>query len=98
MYSVYVIKSEEGYRYTGMTEDLEQRLKEHNDKTLSFWTKRGTNWELIYVEEFTEKSEAIKREKWLKSGAGREYLKEHLEGKRIFNSKRRSMVGKYLSV
>ena len=77
-YYVYVIQSKEGYRYTGMTEDLDLRLKQHNDKTLSFWTKRGTNWKLIYKEEFESKTEALKREKWLKTGAGRDYLKRVL--------------------
>ena len=33
---VYVIKSKEGYKNTGMTEDLKLRLKQHNDKSLSF--------------------------------------------------------------
>lgn len=41
-YKVYVVKSKEGYHYTGMTEDLPKRINEHNDKSLSFWTKRGT--------------------------------------------------------
>jgi len=73
-YIVYVIKSSEDFRYTGMTEDLEERLNQHNNKTLSFWTKRGTDWKLIYKEEFNSKSEAMKREKWLKTGKGREFL------------------------
>lgn len=55
-YYVYVIKSKEGFIYTGMTSDLAKRLVEHNEKTLSFWTKRGTNWELLYKEEFENKS------------------------------------------
>lgn len=67
--------SDEGYKYTGMTEDLELRLKQHNDKTLSQWTKRGNNWKLIYKEECMTKAEALKREKWLKTGVGREYIK-----------------------
>ena len=77
-YYVYVIKSKEGFTYTGMTNDLEKILVEHNEKTLSFWTKRGTNWELLYKEEFENKSEALKREKWLKTGVGREYLKKNI--------------------
>ena len=73
-YVVYVIKSKEGYVYTGMTDNLERRLFEHNNKSLSFWTKRGTVWKLVYREEYVEKSEALKREKWLKTGVGREFL------------------------
>ena len=75
---VYVVKSKEGLKYTGMTEDLELRLKQHNNKTLSFWTKRGSGWELVYKEEFENKTDALKREKWLKNGVGREYLNEKL--------------------
>ncbi len=77
-YYTYVIKSQEGYHYTGMTEDLENRLKQHNDKTLSFWTKRGSDWKLIYFEKFDLKSDALKREKWLKSGVGREFLQKNV--------------------
>ena len=77
-FHVYVVMSEEQYKYTGMTEDLDLRLKQHNDKSLSFWTKRGNNWKLVYSETFDNKSCAIKREKWLKTGAGRDFLKSIL--------------------
>jgi len=50
MFYAYVIKSSEGLHYTGMTEDLEKRLNEHNKKQLSFWTKRGTEWKIVYQE------------------------------------------------
>ena len=75
-YYVYVIKSSEGYYYNGMTENIERRLLEHNNKTKSFWTKRGTNWKVIYFEEFENKIEALKRERWMKSGHGTKLLKE----------------------
>ncbi|HMN24738.1 MAG: GIY-YIG nuclease family protein [Ignavibacteriaceae bacterium] len=54
IYYIYLIKSKEGNRYTGFTEDLEKRLIEHNDKKLSFWTKMGTEWKLVYSEKFSE--------------------------------------------
>ncbi|MHB1688345.1 MAG: GIY-YIG nuclease family protein [Ignavibacteriaceae bacterium] len=79
IFYAYVIQSQEGFLYTGMTEDLEKRLAEHNEKRLSFWTKRGNNWKLIYKEEFENKSEALRKEKWLKSGVGRECLKNILK-------------------
>ncbi len=62
-YYVYVIKSVEGFVYKGMTDDLERRLVKHNNKSLSFWTKRGTNWKLIYKEEFENKTDALKYRK-----------------------------------
>jgi putative endonuclease len=74
MYYVYIIKSKEGYRYTGMTENVEKRLLEHNSKSLSFWTKRGSDWKIIYVEEYPTKVEALKREKWMKTGVGRDFI------------------------
>ena len=77
-YHTYIIKSQEGYHYTGMTEDLEPRISQHNNSSLSFWTKRGTNWKIIYSEEFDNKATALKREKWLKSGVGREFLKNNV--------------------
>ena len=52
MYFVYVIKAIERSRYTGMIEDLENRLAEHNNKELSFRTKRRTRWELLYKTHF----------------------------------------------
>jgi len=78
-FTVYIIKSVEDYRYTGITVDLEKRLIEHNSKSLSFWTKRGTDWKLIYKEEFDTRSEAMKREEWFKTGIGRDYLKKVLK-------------------
>jgi len=75
-YWVYVIKSEEGYKYTGMTEDLRRRVEEHNQKRKSFWTKRGNNWRVIYSEEFSSSNEALKKERWMKSGHGKKFLKE----------------------
>jgi len=78
-YFVYVIKSKEGFIYKGMTDNLERRLEEHKNKTLSFWTKRGIEWKLIYSEKFSEKSEALKRENWLKTGVGREFLAKILK-------------------
>ncbi len=76
---VYVIRSIEGYKYTGMTEELEIRLNRHNDKSLSFWTKRGTDWELVFKEEYDNKADALKREKWFKTGVGREFLEKILK-------------------
>lgn len=58
-----------------MTEDLEKRLAEHNCKSLSLWTKRGNDWKLAYTEVFDSKADALKREKWLKTGVGREFLR-----------------------
>ncbi len=78
-YYVYLLKSEEGYHYIGQTPDLGRRLSEHNPHT-THSTKHGNNWRIIYTEEFASRSEAMKREKWLKSGVGREWIKNNVLG------------------
>jgi putative endonuclease len=78
-YHTYVLISEEGLHYTGSTGDLETRLKRHQAKTTHF-TKTGTSWRVIYSKEFSTRSEAVKHEKWLKSGVGREWLKKNIAG------------------
>ena len=77
MSHVYIIRSIEGYIYVGSTTDLEKRLYQHKNH-LAGWTKRGSGWELIYQEEFQTYPEARKREKWFKSGVGREFVKRNI--------------------
>ncbi len=80
MYKVYVIYSNmAGKYYTGQTEDLERRLKEHNEGTLGKFTKNKGPWELVYFEEFKTREEALKREKYLKTGAGRDFVQLKLK-------------------
>jgi putative endonuclease len=73
MATVYVIRSAQGHRYVGCTEDLGRRLAQHNEHKAG-WTKRGTSWQVIHTEEFPSLSQARRRERWLKTGAGRLFL------------------------
>lgn len=75
----YVLKSDkDGRLYKGHTENLETRLLQHNSgKTPS--TKLYLPWVLVYFEEFSTREEAILREKYFKSGIGREFLKTKLK-------------------
>jgi putative endonuclease len=73
-YFVYVLKSESsGKSYVGQTQNLEKRLWAHNNGLSPYTKGRGT-WELVYHEEFETRVEAMKREKFLKTGKGREFL------------------------
>jgi putative endonuclease len=76
MYFVYILKSESYNRsYIGISENLVRRLKEHNSgKTKS--TKFYRPWKLFYSESFEDRIKAREREKYLKSGIGREYIKQ----------------------
>ncbi len=81
MFYVYVLRSRKnGYRYIGQTNDLERRLKEHNEgltKSIRFQLP----FDLEHSEEFETRIEAVKREKFLKSGQGREWLDENVNRK-----------------
>lgn len=75
MYFVYVLKSlKNNKRYIGYTsKNPQERLKEHN-KGDNSWTRQDRLFKLIYREKHSTKSEAIKGERFLKSGKGREFL------------------------
>lgn len=78
MYYIYVLYSEKFDRiYIGQTKNIPKRLIEHNTG-LSKSTKHYLPWKLIYSEEFKTRSEAIKREKELKSHQGREFIRREL--------------------
>ena len=75
MYYVYALKSlERNYIYVGMTNDMDRRVKEHN-KGENRSTKAYKPFVLIYKEQFETRIEARKKEKYLKSGIGKEFLK-----------------------
>ena len=79
MFYVYVLKSaKSGQLYTGCTSDLRKRLSQHN-KGQSAWTKGGIPWDLIYYEACLNNDDAFSREKYLKTGFGKRYLKARLK-------------------
>jgi putative endonuclease len=78
MFYVYVPQSESnaGF-YIGYSTDLKRRLSEHT-RGASSATKSRDPWKLIYYEAYTEREDAEGREKFLKSGAGRRFLRAQL--------------------
>lgn len=75
MFFVYAIKSlTRNYIYVGLTNNIDRRITEHNNG-LNRSTKAYRPFELIYTEEHTTRTEARLREKYLKSGIGKEFLK-----------------------
>ena len=79
MFTVYVLKSKaHNFHYIGHTQDINTRLKTHNyGKVRS--TKGYRPYDIIYTEEYTTKSEAYKREMYLKTGAGNIWLRNMLK-------------------
>ena len=75
MITVYAIKSlGRSYIYVGMTSDLENRIERHN-KGYEKTTRAFRPFVLIHSEVFATRAEARQREKYLKSGIGKEFLK-----------------------
>ena len=69
MYTVYIIQCDQGRYYIGYTNNLERRLTEHNNG-ISNWASRFKNWKLVYKQEFNSKTEALKKEIFLKKLKG----------------------------
>ena len=79
MITVYVIESlTDKTWYTGMAKDAFNRLHEHNSGKNRF-TKGHRPWKIIYSEQQKNWETARKKEKYLKSAAGKIWLKKYLE-------------------
>lgn len=78
MFYTYVLKSKiDGNLYIGWTDDLKNRFNQHNRGTVES-TKTRIPFDLVYYEACLSKEKAIEREKQLKTGFGRAYLKRRL--------------------
>ncbi len=78
---IYVLRSlSAGRYYTGATSSLELRLAQHNSDQCRSTKHRGP-WVLIHSEEFATLAEALRRERFLKTGKGRDELRRMLEAK-----------------
>jgi len=78
MYYTYIIKSNKfDFYYKGHCENLNKRLSQHNSgMTVSI--KQYIPFEIVYFEKFETREEAVRREKYFKSAAGRRFLKNKL--------------------
>ena len=79
MFYVYLIKSISfpEQKYIGVTDDLRQRLKQHN-AGYSYHTSKYKPWKLINYVAFSSKSAAVEFEKYLKTGSGQAFSNRHL--------------------
>lgn len=76
---VYILQSiKSGMLYTGCTNDLRKRFKEHQDGKSTYTKGRGP-FELIYYEASLNSKDCYAREKYLKSGMGKRYLKNRMK-------------------
>ncbi len=83
-YCVYILKSLSNptKRYVGYTTNLILRMQEHNitNNYANAYTKKFRPWEVLHLEFYNTKAEALAREKWLKSGVGREWVHNNILG------------------
>jgi putative endonuclease len=79
LYYLYILKSKTSDKYyIGHTENIERRLFYHNSG-YSKSTKYGVPWELVYLENYNNRSEAVQRENQLKSQKSEEYISRLIE-------------------
>ncbi len=72
---VYILLCDDSTLYTGWTNDLQHRLKAHNDRKGAKYTKPRLPVTLVYSESFSTKSEALKRECAIKKMTREEKMK-----------------------
>ena len=79
MWYVYIIRSINhlNQEYTGASEDLKQRLSDHNAGK-STHTAKFVPWELVWYSAYPNKFKALEFEKYLKSHSGRAFAKKRL--------------------
>ena len=70
----YIVKCSDGSLYTGWTNNLEKRIKDHNAGRGAKYTKARRPVVLVYKEEFSTKQEAMKREWEIKRLSRKEKL------------------------
>jgi len=59
---LYIVRCKDGTLYTGITKDLEQRLRKHNSGTASHYTRTRRPVELLYQESCVSRTQALIRE------------------------------------
>lgn len=78
MFYTYVLKSKiDNKLYVGFTDNLKRRLFDHNSGKVTA-TKYRRPLETVYFEGCLSKEKAIKREKYLKTGFGKRFLKDRI--------------------
>ena len=79
MFFVYVIYSPSSDKiYIGYTSDLERILFEHNH-AIKGYTLKFRPWVILFSEQYPDKKSAMTREKQLKTGYGREFIRKFIE-------------------
>ncbi|UJP63855.1 GIY-YIG nuclease family protein [Mongoliitalea daihaiensis] len=80
VFSVYILQSEKDKSfYVGVSSNPEERLEKHN-RPHKGYTARKQPWVLLYTEAYATKTEALKRENYIKSQKSREFIENLISG------------------
>jgi len=88
-YGVYVLKCADGSFYKGQTNNIKRRLEEHRKGDVS-WTTKNLPVLLLHYEQYKTREESVKREKYFKTGRGREWIKNKYANQQLNNMGRQA--------
>ncbi|MBX4206428.1 GIY-YIG nuclease family protein [Candidatus Parcubacteria bacterium] len=81
-FTTYILLSEKTNQYyIGSTNDINRRFKQHNDQMRKSWASKRAPWKLIFQQNFSSRSEAMRLERHLKSFKNRTTLMNYVGGK-----------------
>ncbi len=63
---VYILRTNEGTLYTGITKDMDKRLERHRKGKGAKYLRRFSDFELVYKENMRSRGEALSRESAIK--------------------------------
>ena len=89
MYTLYILYNQIIDKfYIGTTNNLKRRLWEHNNlrSKKRFTNKQKGKWNLVYIEEYSDKILAIKREKVMKKQKSRNFIEDLIKNQKSANS------------
>ena len=92
---VYAIECKGGSVYIGQTEDLRQRWNTHQRGRAADWTSQHEPLRVAYWETVSTRKAAVEREKWLKTGFGRKWLKKQIAAEARTQTGRKPVLQKH---
>jgi putative endonuclease len=85
-YLYFILSSAKNKIYVGVTSNLQERLRKHNDHSYAgAFSKIATDWELIFQKEFEDKQEALFLERFIKRMKSRKFIQKIIENPEILN-------------
>ncbi|MEX2163176.1 MAG: restriction endonuclease subunit S [Sulfuricaulis sp.] len=82
VFYAYAIRCVDDSIYVGHTDNLARRWEEHLAGQAADWTKQHKPMQIVHYAEYQSRQEAADREKWLKTGYGRKWIKREIEAGR----------------